>query len=160
PLRDAAGIEYLFAWSGFGRWAVCSAVMVIGLTALFAFVVHLAERSPHGNPAEARSGRWLAPLAGLGCVTARILPAVPAVGRYGVPFGSFFYDLRWFWTLALGLWTLSRADATMGEPVARRLRQIAAWSPVARTLIIETLLVTTVLIWAVATTPNLRFTAS
>jgi len=86
-----------------------------------------------------------------------ILPAVPGVGEYGAPAGYVFYDLRWWWLAALSGWTLVRADAAAGGAVLRMLRRPAVWRRPARTLLLEGLLVTTVVAWAIATTPHLRF---
>src|SRR5258708_2433286 len=82
PLRDAGGIEYLFAWPGAAVLATRSLIALSGLAALYAGV----RRVGRGVPAhrdDARSGRWLAPLTALACVMLGVLPAVPGVGEYG-----------------------------------------------------------------------------
>ena len=159
PLRDGAGIEYLFAWPGAAVLATRSLVALTGLTVLNLIVVRARRSRPadSGNAADARSGRWLAPLTGLACVALGILPAVPGVGKYGAPAAYFFYDLRWWWLAALAGWTLIRADEEAGGVIFNRFRRPSAWRPSARALLLEGLLVATVVAWAIGTTPNLRF---
>lgn len=156
PLRDAGGIEYLFAWPGAAVLATRSSVALSALAALYLIVLR-AGRGVPAHPADARSGRWLAPLTGLACVALGILPAVPGVGKYGAPAAYFFYDLRWWWLAALSGWTLVRADAAAGGALFNRFRRPAVWGRPARTLLLEGLLLATVVVWAIGTTPNLRF---
>jgi hypothetical protein len=157
PLRDASGIEFLFAWSGGVSLALASAGIIAGLATLFALAIRLAARVDIQHRDEARTGRWLAPLTGLGAVALGILPAVPGIGQYATPFGYFFYDLRWWWLLVLGGWTLVRLDAVIGAPVRRRLVRVASWAPASRLLLLDALVASVVVTWAIATTPNLRF---
>jgi hypothetical protein len=157
PLRDAAGIEYLFAWSGAAILAARSSVALSALALLYLIVVR-ARRDMPAPPAAAQSGRWLAPLTGLACVPLGFLPAVPGVGKYGAPAAYFFYDLRWWWLALLAGWTLVRAEAASGAPVRAWSRRSAVFP--LRGVLLEGLLVATVMVWAIATTPHLRFSGT
>ena len=133
PLYDAAGIDYLFALPGMWRLAAAATLAVALVTALFAAVISLPRHSVAATTDDARNGRWLAPLVGLGSIMLGILPAVPGIGEHASPLGYLFHDLRWWWLGLLGGWTLLNADTVLGSPMQRRIVSIASWPRAAST---------------------------
>ena len=154
PLQTPEGVESLFVWPPAATLLAAWLASVVGLvTALFAVQALARARSPQ-HLAEARSGRWLAPIAAVGVVALGILPAVPGVGEHGAVAGYFLYDLRWWWAIVLAALALWRADRLVGAPFGRVVRGIASWSPAARLLLLDALLFVGAITWAVKTTPN------
>src|SRR4051812_23139948 len=157
PLRDAAGIDYLFAWPGAFWLAWAGSVTVALVAALFIITLTLAGRRSDEARRLASDGRWLAPLVLLGFSVLGILPAVPGIGEHASPLAYFFYDLRWWWLAVLSAWTLFNADRVLGSPAQRRVALAAASSKAARLLAMDAVVFLGVMGWAIATTPNLRF---
>jgi hypothetical protein len=157
PLRDAAGVEYLFAWPGAVPVVVSWAAAFLVLGGLRQLAMRLCAGRTPDRMADARSAAWLAPLTGLAAIVAGVLPAVPGVGQYGAPAAYVFYDLRWWWCIGLAGWSLLRADALLGAPLASGLEAFARSESVSSRIGVELLLAVTVSAWAIATTPNLRF---
>ena len=157
PLRDAAGIEYIFVAPTAGALLTVSAIAVFALAALYASVSAVVARRAPDSIVEARSGRWLAPVTGVAALALGILPAVPGVGDHASPAAYFLYDLRWWWIAALGAWTAVRLDQLIGNPLAGRVRRIRHWSPASRLLLMDALLFAVAITWAIVTTPLLRF---
>jgi hypothetical protein len=158
PLREPDGIQYLFALPSLVQLLTISLAVVAALTVLYFSVVSAARRRAPQALAVARSGAWLAPLCLLALVVVGIAPAVPGSGQRAAPLSYFFYDLRWWWVSGAAIWAISRADRVLGGPIAPRLQSIAAWPAPARLLLFDGILFTAVIAWAVASTPNLRFT--
>jgi hypothetical protein len=157
PLRNGSDLAYLFVLAPGSRvLAVCTIVVTV-LVAAFVAINRLAVRSKAGNIQQARAGRWLSPLIGLIAIVLGVIPAAPGIGIHGAPLAYFFFDLRWWWFLVLGGWTLVRAEALVGRPVTNRLAAVLDWSPAARLLLLDGILFTAVTGWALATTPHLRF---
>ena len=154
PLQNPGGVEYVFAAPPAASVLVAWLLGVFILAAAFVAVRALAQgRSPQ-HLAQARAGRWLAPVAALGIVFLGILPAVPGVGDRGAIVGYLLYDLRWWWATVLAVLAVARADRLVGAPIGRLARGISNWSPAARLLLLDTLLFVAVVMWAVKTTPN------
>src|SRR5262245_38671378 len=131
PLQHDGVIEYLFVAPRSSVFTFAAAAGLLVPIAAFFGVQRLAD---HDSPsaAEARTGRWLAPIVGLSVVCLRILPALPGVGMYGAVAAYFIYGLRWWWAVLLGGWAAILADRCLGEPVVGRLRSVATWSDAAR----------------------------
>ena len=160
PLLNSTSVEYLFVPPGIGTWLLVwlSTAGALGLG--FLWVRHVAHfRSPE-QVAEARSGRWLAPLCALALAPLGVVAAIPGVGESGAVLGYFFYDLRWWWAAILVGLTLLRAEGCAGGPVRRQLAAIGRWSVTARLLLLDAVLFVGVVAWAVATTPLLDFTGN
>src|SRR3954471_3245415 len=157
PLRDAAGIDYLFAWPGAFRLAGAASVTVALVAALFIITLTLAGRRSDEARRLASDGRWLAPLVLPGFSVLGILPAVPGIGEHASALAYFFYDLRWWWLAVLSAWTLFNADRVLGSPAQRRVALAATSSKAARLLARDAVVFLGVMGWAIATTPNLRF---
>src|SRR3982751_5030255 len=157
PLRDSAGVDYLFAWPGAYARAVSTSLAVVLAAALYILVVTFAGRRSEEARRLAREGRWLAPLALLGFSMLGILPAMPGIGVHASPLAYFFHDLRWWWLAVLGGWTLFNADRVLGSPAQRRLGLTGTWSTAARLFAMDAVVFLGVIGWAIATTPNLRF---
>jgi hypothetical protein len=154
PLQNPSGVEYVFAAPPAAAlliaWLLCMFILVAAYVAVRALAL---ARSPQ-HLAEARAGRWLAPVAALGLVFFGILPAVPGVGDRGAVVGYLVYDLRWWWAIVLVVLAVACADRLVGAPFGRLARGISDWSPAARLLLLDTLLFVGVVTWAVKTTPN------
>ena len=160
PLRDASGLQYLYAWPGgaaLGRMAVAC---TLGVVAVWLVMIGAARRAGGAAVAEARAGRWLAPLAALAVVVVGVAPAVPGVGERGAVLGYFFYDLRWWWAVTLGAVVAWRADRLLGSPVARSIAGSATWFGRRHVFAIDAALCVGVMAWAVVTTPHLRFSGA
>ncbi len=154
PLQNPRGVEYVFAAPPAATvllgWLLSTFILVTGFFAVRVFA--RAQSAQH--LARAHSGRWLAPVAGLGIVFLGILPAVPGVGDRGAVVSYFLYDLRWWWAILLPALALWRADGLVGAPVGGVARAISAWSPEVRLLLLDSLLFVGVAAWAIGTTPN------
>ncbi|MFL6278696.1 MAG: hypothetical protein ACJ731_01160, partial [Vicinamibacterales bacterium] len=158
PLRDSGSIDYLFAWPGAYSLAIAASLAVALAAALFIIIVTLAGRRSDEARRLVHEGRWLAPLVLLAFSALGILPAVPGIGEHASPLAYFFHDLRWWWLAVVAGWTLFNADRILGSPTRRRLALTATWSTAARLLIMDAVVFSGVMGWAIATTPNLRFT--
>jgi hypothetical protein len=157
-LRDSAGTEYLFAWPGGSALIKVSLATATALAGLFLAVWRSAPPSSDTRGDLARNGRWLAPLTLLGLTLIGILPAVPGIGEYAAPLSYFFYDLRWWWLALCVGWTLVRAEFVVGSPIRRRVAAtVNQWSPATKLLAMDGVIFIGLLVWAVTTTPNLRF---
>jgi hypothetical protein len=158
PLQDAAGVEYFFGWPGAGLFATASVIAAGAIACAYFLVLHIAGRRAPSPSAEARSGEWLSPLTGLAFAVLGVLPALPGIGKYGAPAAYVFYDLRWWWAAGLAGWTVLRADAVLGGPLLAAIGRTRRGRSAARLLLLDLVLVGGALSWAIATTPNLRFT--
>src|SRR5713101_6071041 len=157
PLRGRDGIEYLFAWPGGWNVVWASAALLIIVCSAYAVVAIAAKRFATDAAAEARAGRWLAPLSALGFSVLGILPAVPRIGERAAVLAYLFHDLRWWWfAVVVGLTALG-AERLVGSPLTRRVRAIAQWSTASRLLLLDGFIFTTVVVWAVVSTPELRW---
>jgi hypothetical protein len=157
PLSDSDHVEYLFVWPG---GAAVVAIVIVALAAAvlaYALVCLGARRWAPASLTEARTGRWLAPISLMGVLTFGILPAVPGVGDRGAPLAYWLYDLRWWWIAIIAGWTLVRADRLLGSPVARHLSAVNTWSSVTRVLLGDAVVFAALVVWAIATTPLIRF---
>jgi hypothetical protein len=152
PLQNPDGLEYIFVWPSSATFLTAELVSGVSLVAVFFAVRALARSRPNADVAEAASGRWLAPIAALGIVALGILPAVPGIGERGAVIGYFLYDLRWWWAIALGAWTIARADRLLGNRLGRIGSAIASWSSAARLLLLDSVLFVGVIAWAISTT--------
>ena len=157
PLRDANGIDYLLAWPGSRTLAVVSSIVVLSLLFIYLAVITAARAVPEAVSQQARAGRWLAPLTGLGLIIIGMLPAIPGVAEHAAPLAYFFYDLRWWWLAFLALWTLVNAERLIGSPAERWMTAFRTWSPATRLLSMDSAIFAGLIVWVVATTPNLRF---
>ena len=157
PLHDSNGIDYLFAWPGPFTLATVSSIVVLSVLLIYLAVIAAARASSQSALQQARDGQWLAPLTGLGLIVIGILPAVPNVAEHAAPLAYFFYDLRWWWLALLALWTLLNAERLIGSRPVQWLKGFTAWSPAARLLCLDAAIFAALIVWAVATTPNLRF---
>ena len=68
PLRDADGIQYLFAWPGESTVLRLLLTVAVVLPALCAAIMRAATRRGPADRDRAKSGRWMAPLSVLGVV--------------------------------------------------------------------------------------------
>jgi hypothetical protein len=160
PLRDAGNLQYIFVWRGAAASALAALVVSASIAAAYTFVALTARRAGPASLATARTGRWLAPLAAIGILSIGILPAVPGVGERGAPVAYFLYELRWWWVLTLGAWALWRGDAVAGHPIWRRAVRVSSWSSPAQLLLADASLFVLVMVWAIATTPLMRFSGA
>lgn len=157
PLAEPAGLVYLFAWPGERTVQIAAVSAALGIVATYWLVVAAVRRRALDRLAEARSGRWLAPIAALAAVVAGLAPAVPGVGERGAVFAYFLYDLRWWWCLIAGAAVLWRIHAMVGAPLRGVVAMPARWSPAGRLLALDALLFVLVAGWAYVTSPHLRF---
>jgi len=157
PLHDSNGIDYLFAWPGPFTLATVSSIVVLSVLLIYLAVIAAARASSQSALQQARDGQWLAPLTGLGLIIIGILPAVPGVAERAAPLAYFFYDLRWWWLALLALWTLLNVERLIGSRPVQWLKGFTAWSPAARLFCLDAAVFAGLIVWAVATTPNLRF---
>lgn len=156
PLGAGSGLEYLFIAPDLRDFLLTWATLSLGLAAGRRGLLAVASRHAPDRIAEIREGRWLSPLVGLALLPLGLVPSVPGVGHYGAPAAFFLYDLRWWWCAILVAWTIVRADAAMGAPVATWIRRVGQWPVTGRRLLADSILFTLVMAWAVVTTPSLR----
>jgi hypothetical protein len=157
PLRDAAGIQYIFVWPGASTLLAAFAVTALTLICIYRTVAKRAQRLVPEHAASARSGEWLAPLTLLTLCPFGVLAAAPGVGVVASVLGYFLYDLRWWWLATILLWIGIRADPLSGTPIGRRLRRVESLTPPARLLFFDTVLLVGVMTCALASTRYLRF---
>jgi hypothetical protein len=158
PLRDDDGtIQYLYAWPGDATFAVSSAIAIAFLAALFFIVVRLARQHDAEEGARAQTGRWLAPATLPALVAVGLAPAVPGASHTLIPLAYYFYDLRWWWFTLSALAVLARIDPLVGGPIRRRLAAVFSTPSARRRVLIDFVIFATVVTWAIATTPHLRF---
>ena len=157
PFRHPDGVEYVFVWPIETTLLLWVAATVVALSALTATVRIAARRRSPDALRAARSGEWLAPMAGLAVVCLGVAPAIPGLGERGAVAGYLFYDLRWWWFAALVSLTAWRVDRVLGSRVAHACAAIGRWSPTARLLLLDGVLLFGVMGWAWSTSPNLRF---
>jgi hypothetical protein len=138
PLRDAAGIQYIFVWPGAVALLSLVAIAAAALSTLYYAVARRAQRHGPERVQIARAGRWLAPMAAPALCVFGVVPAVPGVGEFASALGYFFYDLRWWWLAAAIVGVIIRVDRLIGEPVGRRFRAVETWSPRRRLLLFDT----------------------
>jgi len=159
PLRDADGLQYLFVWAGGTTLSVASLLVCLTLAAAF-ISVRLAARDAGGvRRADARSGRWMAPVVVLALAPLGILPAAPGVGERAAPLAYFLYDLRWWWAAAAVGWSAWRAHALVGRQVERWISRAGfeAWPARRRQRLLSLFIFAIAVCWPLATTPHLRF---
>src|SRR6476661_8826325 len=83
PLQNSTSVEYLFVPPGIGTWLLVwlSTAGALGLG--FLRVRNVAHFRSAEQAAEARSGRWLAPLCALALAALGVVAVIPGVGEYG-----------------------------------------------------------------------------
>lgn len=159
PLSDSDNVEYLFVWPGGAAVVAIVLASIAAAVLAYALVCLGARRWAPASLAQARAGRWLAPVTLMGVLSVGILPAAPGVGDRGAPLAYWLYDLRWWWIAMIAGWTLVRADRLLGSLFARRLSAVATWSPVTRVLLGDAVVFASLVVWAIATTPLIRFSS-
>ena len=157
PLRDVAGIQYIFVWSGAQKLLLGSTVATLALTLTFDAIVRLTRRQNPEQVVTARAGRWLAPMAAPGVCVLGLLPAVPDIGERGAVLGYFLYDLRWWWLGGGVLWTLLRIDALLSSPARRRVAAFNTIPPRVRLLLFDAALLVLIVLCGALSTRHLRF---
>ncbi len=157
PLRDAAGIQYIFVWPGTPTLLAGSAIAAFLLTVIYYFVVRRTALRNPDHLASARSGRWLAPMTALALCVFGVVPAVPGVGEVASVLGYFLYDLRWWWLASTVFWVLGRIDPLVGAPASRRLAAVNNLSHRGRLLLFDAVVLVLVMICGAVSTRHLRF---
>ena len=157
PLQENAGTNYLFAWPGERLVTMTFVVSALAVLLLYLTVVIAATRVSPASHAEARTGRWLAPLGWSAALALSVFAAAPRVGMIASPAVYFLYDLRWWWA-AFIVWRLvANVDRLLGARAAAFLTRPRQWTPKARVFALDILVCLAAMGWAVATTPVLRF---
>jgi hypothetical protein len=160
PLRNTGGIEYLFAGPPPLTLLAAAVLSVTALTALYLIVNDIAQRRAPDRTGFAKSGRWLSPIAALSVVALGVVPAMPGVGEVGAPLAYYFYDLRWWWFASLVFLLVVNVDHLTGQRLAGLIGYLSAWSIPGHRWLIDLTLFLLVMLWAVVTTPTLRFSGS
>ena len=154
-ITGPSGLEYLFLAPTLIELLLLAAGAVALTLALRAWAIGMA--GPRGTAAAARAGRWTAPVGLLALSLAPLMVFVPGLRQAGSPFVYVGHDLRW-WLLGLAALLLAREiDALLDGALRRHARWPARWTPAARLLAWDTVIVAIVATWAIATMPTMRF---
>ena len=154
-ITGPSGLEYLFLAPTLIELLLLAAGAVALTLALRAWAIGMA--GPRGTAAAARAGRWTAPVGLLALSLAPLMVFVPGLRQAGSPFVYVGHDLRW-WLLGLAALLLAREiDALFDGALRRHARWPARWTPAARLLAWDTVIVAIVATWAIATMPTMRF---
>ena len=159
PYQDEKTVDYVFVWAGAHAELIAAATAALLVVVLWMCVRVVARRAGVSGQQDARSGRWLAPLAAAGAIALGILPAVPGIGQRAAPFAYFFIDLRWWWMAVLAILTARRLDHLFDHRLSRRLSFLRPLSAGRRLRMLDALVFTTAVGWAIVTTHAMRFSA-
>lgn len=151
--RTGDDISYAFGWPD-STVSIGLAIAAGLAVQLLHVMTMLAARRVAPSPT-VRDGRWLAPLIALPVVAIGLAPAV--FGARSAPLAYLFFDMRWWWAIACVAIALVRLDGLMGDPIRTMVQNAARRRSRARLWLTDLSLALVVVIWAVATTPNIRF---
>jgi hypothetical protein len=156
PLTDQTGMQYAFVWPGGLKLAAGAALSTLLLLLLYFAVLDVVRRCNPSRTGEARSGRWLAPIASLGAVILGFAPAVPGAGEWTVVIAYFLLDLRWWWFATACAIVFINVDRLTSHAFIRPLQAIRTWSVQARLLFFDVVLFALVTGSVAWSTPYLR----
>ncbi|HEX5216482.1 MAG TPA: hypothetical protein VFV98_13555 [Vicinamibacterales bacterium] len=162
PLPRRVDPDYYFIWPAAGVIWTCVAASVVAVVALWVGVRLAASGRADDVRVAARDARWLMPLVWAAPLALGVVAALPGVGSRAAPLAYFLYDLRWCWialialavVLNLILLIFPRKQATDSAFQVPRVPDV----PRVPVVLAEALVFSLVAIWAIGTTPLLRFT--
>lgn len=157
PLPDAAGIEYVFVSATLGTFATILVIVGAAVCAGHALLRRTARLDDQPPLFAMADVAYAWPLAGFAASAAALLALVPALADRLSVWLYLLIDLRWWWTALLLAWIAARVDARLAGALRRRAR--VRLPAVLQRRLPEAGLVALAVVWAVAGTPQVRFSA-
>ncbi len=166
PLERASA-ENLLVSANFATLVGCMLVAYGLVFGVHAFVRFASRRCLRANgPAapglfSSRDVAWARPLVYFAASLLALSSLVPGLIHFTPVLSYVVVDLRWWWTLLIGCWTLATVDQRLGHPMRDWIRRIASNAPPSLWWRAPAVLVVAIgATWVVASTPNLRFASA
>ena len=160
---ERSGVEFLFVSANFATF-LASMVIAYGLVfGLHGFVRDASRRLRINGPNaprlfSLRDVTWAAPLVGFSASLLPLSSLVPSLIDFTPVLSYVVVDLRWWWTLLIGCWTVATIDQRLHHPMRDWIRRTTCnLRPSVCRRALYVIAIGTATIWVVAGTPHLRF---